>query len=169
MLTRCRDIQAETYYLRYLQDGVQCKDADTQFNVQYSSLSSYLLFWLFFFVSFFTTILVFLFHLHILFSHTLSPEFLFCPYLLMLQVFPPFPSLLFFFFFFLFPDFFSSCVLNHPQHYLCTGPVSLVPSPVIVQLCILFLIPFPSMAGCHFASAEKENPLQITEMAVCWP
>lgn len=48
MLTRCRDIQAETYYLRYLQDGVQCKDADTQFNVQYSSLSSYLLFWLFF-------------------------------------------------------------------------------------------------------------------------
>lgn len=165
MLTRCRDIQAETYYLRYLQDGVQCKDADTQFNVQYSSLSSYLLFWLFFLSPFLPP---FSFSFSICTSYFLIhyPQN-FCFVLICLC--SSFSFFTFFFFFFLFPDFFSSCVLNHPQHYLCTGPVSLVPSPVIVQLCILFLIPFPSMAGCHFASAEKENPLQITEMAVCWP
>lgn len=80
---------------------MQCKDADTQFNVQYSSLSSYLLFWLCFFWS------PFFYHhsrfpfpfAHPIFSYTIPRiSDLSCPYLLMLQVFPPFPSLLFFFF-----------------------------------------------------------------------
>lgn len=94
MLTRCRDIQADTYYLRHLQDGfsVRMLTHSSTFLFTLAQISALLAFYYIILVSFSISILFFLFPLHILFSHTLPTPRIFvllCPY-------PPFPSLFLF-------------------------------------------------------------------------
>lgn len=97
------------------QRWVQYKDADTQSNVPFYSGPNICFFgflFLFFFCLLSISILIFLFPLHILFSHILSPEFLFCYVLTCLSCRSFILSLLYFFFATFFLIIFSASFLT---------------------------------------------------------